>query len=239
MDSVSDAELFNHSFLKSLHEKLIIGKEISSVKKVQGGRAGALLDIGCGTGWTTELWKNAGYSVSGLEPSPARAEMAERRGVRILGGYLEEYTGEELFDVIVLRHVVEHFGEPYEALSRVRGMLRSGGVLVLVVPNIDCIGRFLFQERWSWILPWHCNFFNPKSARTIVERAGLAIEKCYQTPSPLWYPESMARSFPNSRLVRKLFGSRGILPLVLCAPIVLAGFLTGRNDNLTLLARRL
>ena len=239
MDSVADAELFNNPLLKKLHRDLVVKREIDQVKRLLGRDRFTLLDVGCGTGWTTHIWQEEGAQATGLEPSAARGKIAsERYGFRVIPCYLEELASEETFDVVVMRHVLEHFADPFQVLTQVRRHLRPGGLLVVVVPNIDCIGRYLFETKWSWILPWHCNFFTPSSIARIAERAEFAPCTVYQTPSPLWYPRSFIQLLPGKdALRRKIYSRLSSLVFIPFAPLVLAGFLSGYSDNLTLIAR--
>lgn len=240
MDEVDDAEFFNNSLLKRLHRDLILKTEISQVKRLLGKERFSLLDIGCGTGWTTNVWQEHGADATGLEPSPKRAAFArERYGLRVIQSFVEELESSEQFEVIVMRHVLEHFGEPFPVLEKVTRHLKPGGLLVVIVPNINCIGRYLFDTRWTWVLPWHCNFFTPKSLPLILERAGLAVAKKYQTPSPLWYPESLLRLLPdNARLIRDTYARLSALVFLPFAPLMLVGHLLGMSDNLTVMARK-
>lgn len=154
MDSVDDAELFNNPLLKKLHENFIIKKEILSVRKILHKKDFSLLDIGCGTGWTSNIWKKEGASVTGLEPSAVRSKIArERYGLRIIPSYIEHFENTEKFDVIIMRHIIEHLENPLSVLTKVKQHLTKGGLILIVVPNIDCIGRYIFGTRWSWILP--------------------------------------------------------------------------------------
>ena len=240
MDCVDDAELFNNAFLKRLHRDLIIKTEISHVKRLLVKKSFSLLDIGCGTGWTTNIWSEEGADATGLEPSPKRAAVArERYGLRVIQSFVEDLECEELFEVIVMRHVLEHFADPYEVLQKVTSHLKPGGLLVIIVPNINCIGRFVFGTRWTWVLPWHCNFFTPKSLPRILQRSGLTVEKSYQTPSPLWYPESLLSLLPsNAMLIRKAYARLSMFMFLPFAPLLLIGHLLRMSDNLTVMARK-
>lgn len=240
MDCVDDAELFNNAFLKRLHRDLIVKKEISHVKRLLGKGTFSLLDIGCGTGWTTSIWAEEGADATGLEPAPKRAAVArERYGLRVIQSFVEELDSREQFDVIVMRHVLEHFAEPFQVLEKVARHLKPGGLLVVIVPNINCIGRYLFDTRWTWVLPWHCNFFTPKSLPRMLERAGLSVAMKYQTPSPLWYPESLLRLLPSgARLIREAYARLSALMFLPFAPLILTGHLLGMSDNITVMARK-
>ena len=238
MDSVDDAELFNSPIMRALHVQCNINREIASVRRLTGRRDFSLLDIGCGTGWTSNIWQRSGARVTGLEPSPIRGELARKRyGFRVIPRYVEQLESDEIFDVVTMRHVIEHFANPHAVLEQVGSHLSPDGLLVVVVPNINCVGRYLFEADWSWILPWHCIFFSPRSLTALLQRAGFEVVKRYQTPSPLWYPESFFRRFPRLAPLSRLFDRFRLLSIVTFAPIVLLGFLTGFSDNITIIAR--
>lgn len=238
MDSVDDAELFNSPLLKALHEHLNINREIKAVTKIVRRSDFSLLDIGSGTGWTTNIWQRAGVKVTGLEPSQVRGDLARKRyGFRVICSYVEELESVEMFDVVTMRHVIEHFEDPSKVLEKVGSHLRDDGLLVVVVPNINCIGRYIFDTKWSWILPWHCIFFSPRSLSNLLERVGFEVIKGYQTPSPLWYPESFFRRFPRLAVFTRLFDKFRVLSVIVFAPVVFLGYLTGFSDNITMIAR--
>lgn len=233
MESIDDAEMFNSSLLKKLHERLIIQPEIRRARDILGRKDFSMLDVGCGTGWISKIWADSGALVTGLEPSETRAEIARKRSLRVLSCYAEELATDEHFDLIVIRHVIEHLEKPADILRTLATRLTPGGLLLVVVPNIDCIGQKVFNTDWTWVLPWHCNFFNPHSLRKLLDASGYTICRMYQTPSPLWYPESFRRRFPR---LGKLIGS-GLLDMLLFAPLVGAGYLSGYSDNITVFAR--
>lgn len=240
LDSIGDGELFHSTLMKKLHEQFIVNKEIRSVKKLLGRSAFSVLDVGCGTGWISAIWRNAGADIVGLEPSNARATYArEKYGLSIISAYLEELDPRNTYDVVIMRHVLEHMADPFATLEKIYESLNKDGLLVIIVPNIDCIGRYLFEAKWPWVLPAHCIFFNPSSLRSMAMRAGFLPVQFYQTPSPLWYPESFLRLFPGTERIRSSFYDKlNFLALIPFAPVVGLGYLTGRSDNLTLIARK-
>jgi len=240
MDTLPDAEFFGNPVLKLLHEKLVINKEIRYVKKVITSPRPSLLDIGCGTGWTTSIWQKNGFSVTGLEPSETRSRFGqEKYGINIVQGHIEDYQPKEEFDVIVLRHILEHISNPLTVLRRIKPFLKKEGVLLIVIPNINSIGRYLFRENWEWVLPWHLHFYSPKTLSKLVQKAGYRKLRLYQMPSPLWYPASLSRVLgEESRVGRVLNQQPTLTNLFLVAPIVFIGLLLNLNDNMTLIAAK-
>ncbi|MFF9036931.1 class I SAM-dependent methyltransferase [Streptomyces sp. NPDC014892] len=100
-------------------------------------RASDVLDLGCGTGSLSLLATEQGHRVTGVDSSPAmvalaRAKLAGRPAVFLVGDAAAPPVGEERFDVILVRHVLWTLPDPARVLRRWCGLLRPGGRLVLV-----------------------------------------------------------------------------------------------------------
>ncbi len=100
-----------------------------------------VLDAGCGTGYGSDLLADAeAADVVGVDIDPeAFVDRAARRdSVRLVAADVRDLP-EELgdFDVIVCFEVIEHLDDPEQALDRLAGVLRPGGVLAVSSPNRD------------------------------------------------------------------------------------------------------
>ncbi|MFJ8635279.1 class I SAM-dependent methyltransferase [Streptomyces sp. NPDC093568] len=96
-----------------------------------------LLDVGCGTGSMSLLAAEQGHRVTGVDRSPAmvdlaRAKLAGRDAVFLVGDAAAPPVGEERFDVVLVRHVLWALPDPGRVLRHWRGLLRPGGLFVLV-----------------------------------------------------------------------------------------------------------
>ncbi|MET7734074.1 class I SAM-dependent methyltransferase [Streptomyces sp. NPDC005402] len=101
------------------------------------GRASDVLDLGCGTGSLSLLAAEQGHRVTGVDLSPAmvelaRAKLAGRDAVFLVGDAGMPPVGEQRFDVVLGRHVLWALPDPGRVLRRWWGLLRPGGRLVLV-----------------------------------------------------------------------------------------------------------
>ncbi|MDL5200660.1 class I SAM-dependent methyltransferase [Streptomyces sp. ALI-76-A] len=101
------------------------------------GAAADVLDLGCGTGSLSLLAAEQGHRVTGVDRSPAmvglaRAKLAGRDAVFLVGDAADPPVGEERFDVVLVRHVLWTLPDPGRALRHWRRLLRPGGRLVLV-----------------------------------------------------------------------------------------------------------
>lgn len=100
-------------------------------------RASDVLDLGCGTGSLSLLASGWGHHVTGVDLSPgmvdlARAKLAGRDAVFLVGDAAVPPVGEQLFDVLLCRHVLWTLPDPGRVLRHWCGLLRPGGRLVLV-----------------------------------------------------------------------------------------------------------
>jgi SAM-dependent methyltransferase len=101
------------------------------------GRPSDVLDLGCGTGSLSLLAAEQGHRVTGVDQSPAmvgraRAKLAGRDAVFLVGDAAAPPVGEQRFDVVLVRHVLWALPDPAAALGRWVRLLRPGGRLLLV-----------------------------------------------------------------------------------------------------------
>lgn len=99
--------------------------------------SGDLLDVGCGTGSLSLIASEQGHRVTGVDLAPgmidrARAKLAGRDAVFLVGDAVAPPVGEQRFDVLLSRHVLWTLPDPGRVLRHWRGLLRPGGRLVLV-----------------------------------------------------------------------------------------------------------
>jgi SAM-dependent methyltransferase len=151
---------------------------------------GRLIDIGCGNGRLLWVAKQAGWDVKGLELS---AEMA-RYAAGIVGCEVvaNDFLAEEpppgdrqAFDVVSLRHVLEHLPWPLLAMEKISGLLKPGGYLLVEIPNVEGWGkrwvRFsartgLHRRRFpADMLPGHLCEYSKLSFGNLLERSGFRL----------------------------------------------------------------
>lgn len=137
---------------------------------------GKLLDVGCGSGSYAASMRARGWDVRGTEFDPLAARVARTtHGIAVDVGELADIAYPDgAFDAITARHVLEHVQEPVGFLAECWRILRPGGRLVVVTPNIDSLGHRHFGERWRGLeQPRHLFLYNGASLRALFGRIGI------------------------------------------------------------------
>lgn len=147
-----------------------------------------ILDAGCGSGRTLVELVDYG-TVSGIELSPAAAEVARSRGlgdVRI--GRVEELPfASESFDLVTCLDVIEHTPDDRITLRELRRVTRVGGWLLLTVPA--------YQSLWSTHdeVNHHYRRYNRGTLRAAAVDAGWRVERMTSFNSLLLAPAAAVR----------------------------------------------
>lgn len=151
---------------------------------------GRLLDIGCGNGRLLYVAKRAGWDVKGVELSAEAAERVSRTiDVPVVAADFLTMTPApedlERYDVICLRHVLEHLPDSRLAIRQIRAMLAPGGRALLEMPNIEgwdkllkrwLVKRGLHQRRYPEnFVPGHCNEFSRRSFEFLARETGFRL----------------------------------------------------------------
>ena len=163
-------------------------------------KPGKLLDIGCGNGRLLFLAQKEGWSVKGLELSDFLAEsIKQATGIEVeVCNFLEyKISKNELFDMVVLRHVLEHLPDPILAMNKVHSLLKNDGYAVLEFPNIEGLDlkfkRFLGRiglHKKSYLSnykPGHCHEFCKDSFEFLLAETGFRLESWHTYSSKPYF----------------------------------------------------
>ena len=110
----------------------------------EGGR---ILDFGCGTGHLLKRLSTE-FETFGFDPSPtARSQCRTNAPDTVV---LEEWESlpRATFDVIASLHTFEHLAYPLPTLRRLADKLVPAGILFMVVPNPQGLGKRLKGKQW-------------------------------------------------------------------------------------------
>lgn len=150
-----------------------------------GGRAGRVLDYGCGTGAFLASMRDADWEAVGLEPDAVARENALRlHGLRVEAPEALASLPDGLFDVVTLWHVLEHVHDLHNTLSHLARVLSPKGCLFIAVPNHLSFDARHYGPDWAaWDVPRHLWHFTPISLQGLLERHGLRVKDV----RPMWF----------------------------------------------------
>lgn len=98
---------------------------------------GKILDIGCSIGLFMEVAHKSGFECVGLEPEPASREYALAQGLDVRPDLFNDAGFPPAsFDAITLFGVLEHLSKPKDMLADIMNVLKPGGVVMVIVPNV-------------------------------------------------------------------------------------------------------
>lgn len=158
-------------------------------------KPGKLLDIGCGNGGLLLLAREDGWEVRGIELFPFLADSIKKTtGIDVKAcNFLEyEVAENESYDLVTLRHVLEHLPDCILAMNKINSLLKSDGYAVMEFPNTDGLdSRFKWFLRRNGIyrrefspdyIPHHCNEFCKESFEFLLAKTRFLLVK-WQTYS--------------------------------------------------------
>jgi SAM-dependent methyltransferase len=147
-----------------------------------------ILDLGCGPGDLLAAFRHAGYTaLSGVDISAEQVAIARNSFPGVVQGDLFDYLRQPdigPFDLITAFDLLEHLtrDEAIEFLRLVHGKLRSGGTLILQLPNGD--SPFAGSVYWSDLT--HETQYTAISLRHLLEACGFRdCEFQEHGPTPL------------------------------------------------------
>jgi trans-aconitate methyltransferase len=153
------------------------------------GKPETILEVGCGSGHLLSyiLCRWPGIGCVGIDFSNVAIDLARKNAPKAQFACIDvmDYKPIELFDVILLSGVAEHFDDPIMKLMHIRQLMNRKGILYLEVPN--CIAYPTSQQvegyrrirQGSRQMEWH--LFR-ESWEKIIKKAGFRILESINGP---------------------------------------------------------
>lgn len=150
---------------------------------------GSILEIGCGNARILYRAREDGWEVQGLELSEYLAEKVTKKlniAVQVADFLELNPDPKDIYDLIILRHVLEHLTEPLIAMDKIWNFLKPGGKVLMEFPNIQGIDlkvkRFLSKlgrrKKFSnSFVPGHANEYSKLSFTNLLTKTGFTLLK--------------------------------------------------------------
>jgi len=191
--------------------------DIAAVFTLLPSPPATIIDLGCGSGWTSNFYARAGYDVVGVDISKDAVEAAKKQFTNpslLLDYVCKDYdrlSYKDMFDAAVFFDSLHHAEDEVAALKAAYKALKPGGVIILCEPgvghskspsSIEAVEKYGVNER---DMP-------PALSRKGLRTAGFLDIKTFAYPAMIH--RSLYKSFDgklsrakNNRLVRTLYAS--------------------------------
>lgn len=153
-----------------------------------------ILDVGCNKGQILKALDGWRGVIWGIDKDEAVLKEVAGRYTKVLKIDVdrEPLNFHDMFDAVVFGDILEHTENPRNVILKFLPRLKPGGIMVISVPNFAhwfmrlnlLLGRFNYVER-GILDETHLKFFTLKSAREMISKSGLLIERVKATPIPL------------------------------------------------------
>lgn len=173
-------------FMKTVWER--IRKHIKNAKNI--------LDVGCGYGYGLKFLKERlpGSSIFGIESSPRCRRSMKSKAVGatlVASDFDSDWAGkwEHSFDLIIMRHVVEHMLFPLESLKKLHRVLNTGGMIYISTPDMMSPRIELrdYEHWWEyWFRPVHPYYYSQETLSRTLEKAGLYAHDAGREDAEIW-----------------------------------------------------
>ena len=135
-----------------------------------------LLEIGVGAGQSIFWFEEEGFNVEGIEPDGRNVSMINKKltNGKVIESSVEEFSNNEVFDLIWMSHVLEHLVEPIKFLKKIQNNLKKDSIFFIEVPNCE----YQPMLKNSIEKNPHLFHFTKKSLSKLVESIGYEIVSC-------------------------------------------------------------
>jgi SAM-dependent methyltransferase len=176
-----------------------------------------VLDAGCGAGEFLARAKALGCDAHGVDIDEATSTfLRETMHLNVMQCDIDAGTPfqTDFFDIVVMRHSLEHAHNPLNALREVRRIMKPTGLLVIGVPNIESLVSKITREKWKDLdIPRHLFHFSPSTLQALSHKAGLSVERIHHefkvSKDSLrdWMGTGPLQSFLSSKPLRRVGGA--------------------------------
>ena len=133
-----------------------------------------LLDIGCGDGLFLEAARERGWMVRGEEINRGCLKRLEEKAIVVMETPVSEARLH--YDCITLWTVLEHINDPRKLLMEIHRALKPGGVLLILVPNVDSLANRILHEKSTTFSPTHVNLFSHETLTRLLREVGFKFK---------------------------------------------------------------
>ena len=142
-----------------------------------------VLDIGCGSGELLMRLEELGCNAYGIDVDEITSNhLRKEMNLNVTTCDIDDGCSfqDNFFDVIIMRHSLEHVHDPVKVIQEVKRIMKLNGELIIGIPNIESVMARLTGEYWTDLdIPRHLFHFNPSTISRLLARSGFSVEKIH------------------------------------------------------------
>jgi len=143
---------------------------------------GRLLEIGSGLGHLAGQLEQD-FETYAMDVNLWALQESRKAGIKtrwFSGSAEAPATRETYFDVIIMKHIVEHLANPETALIETGRICAAGGILILSTPNLSSLLKPWKGERWiGYQDPTHITLKEPDEWLDLIRKSGFTLLKVF------------------------------------------------------------
>lgn len=142
----------------------------------------SILDIGAGSGDLLSYLASRFDTnrLFAIEPSEGAQNKLAELNIEVLASDIEADWEKEFYgqiDLVIMRHVLEHFHDPQLALNKAAAALSPNGLIYIAVPN-NMKPKPPLESYWFRVV--HTYYFSESTLRSLLAKSGLNVLKLRQ-----------------------------------------------------------
>jgi 2-polyprenyl-3-methyl-5-hydroxy-6-metoxy-1,4-benzoquinol methylase len=149
------------------------------LSRVFAGPGRKLLDIGSGAGFFLKAVEETGWRAEGVELSETAAAYArDVVHVRTRAGRIEDADlPSDEYGLVTMLDILEHLFDPMAVLREVHRVLKPGGALIVMTPDLNSLSRRIYGKQWGALTPAeHLFYFTEKTLGRMLGEAGFRVQ---------------------------------------------------------------
>ena len=173
-----------------------------------GQRGSRLLEVGSGMGHLVGQLEDT-FQTYGMDLNHWAVKQSKDI---VQKTHLQTASAQELpfsdgsFNVIIIKHIVEHLPDPRKAIQEIGRVTEAGGTLILATPNLDSLLKPWKGDAWiGYQDPTHISLKPPAQWVSLIKAAGFQLIKVF---SDGFWDAPYVRYIPK-QIQKLFFGSLG------------------------------
>jgi 2-polyprenyl-3-methyl-5-hydroxy-6-metoxy-1,4-benzoquinol methylase len=135
-----------------------------------------ILDVGSGVGHFLDIARQEGLLPEGIELNEKAREFCLKKGLIVHGAPLEDFDPSMPYDVVSLFGMLEHVNDPIGILNRAKQIVKKGGGVIAIVPNVySFVNLFLREKGVTFDGRNHLLYFSKETLEYLFKKCGFEV----------------------------------------------------------------